>query len=82
MLPSFPVVSELDYLLREHVVIEGDLDFCLWEMLRPGALNRFLVILILTEIRAIIIMKVSPGVIFSCAGFSPFAYVGFFLPWY
>ena len=23
-------------------------------------------------------MKVSSGVIFSCAGFSPFAYVGFF----
>ena len=28
MLPRFPVVSELDYLLLEHVVI-NDLDFCL-----------------------------------------------------
>ena len=44
-----------------------------------GALNRFFVILILTETRAILIMKISPGVIFSCVGFSPFAYVGFFL---
>ena len=25
----FPVVSELDYLLLEHVVIKDDLDFCL-----------------------------------------------------
>ena len=32
----FPVVSELDYLLLEHVVLLDDLDFCLWEMLRQG----------------------------------------------
>ena len=43
-----------------------------------GALNRLLVISILTETRAILIMKVSPGVIFSCAWFSPFAYLDFF----
>ena len=47
-----------------------------------GALNRFLVILLLTEIRAILIMKDFPGVLFSCAGFSPFAYVGFLFSWY
>ena len=34
-----------------------------------GALNRFLVILTLIETRAVLIMKVSPGAIFSCAGF-------------
>ena len=27
----------LDYLLLEHVVINDDLEFCLWEMLRQGA---------------------------------------------
>ena len=32
----FPVVSELDYSLLEHVVINDDLEFCLWEMLRQG----------------------------------------------
>ena len=31
----FPVVSELGYLLLEHVVI-NDLEFCLWEMSRQG----------------------------------------------
>ena len=31
-----PVVSELDYLLVEHVVFLDDLDFCLWEMLQQG----------------------------------------------
>ena len=46
------------------------------------ALNRFLVVLILIETRAILIMKVSPGVIFSCAGFSTFAYFGFLFSWY
>ena len=29
----YPVVSELDYLLLEHVVFSNDLDFCIWEML-------------------------------------------------
>ena len=47
-----------------------------------GALNRFLVVLILIETRAVLIMKVSPGVIFSCAGFSTFAYFGFLFSWY
>ena len=32
----FPVVSELVYLLLEHVVINDDLEFCLWEMLQQG----------------------------------------------
>ena len=47
-----------------------------------GALNRFLVVLILIETRAVLIMKVSPGVIFSCAGFSTFGYSGFLFSWY
>ena len=32
----FSVVSELDYLLLEHIVINDDLEFCLWEMSRQG----------------------------------------------
>ena len=36
MLPRFPVVSELDYLLLVHVVFSDDLDFFLWEMLQQG----------------------------------------------
>ena len=32
----FPVVSELDCLLLEHVVFSDHLDFCLWEMLQQG----------------------------------------------
>ena len=32
----FLVVSELDYLLLEHVVFSDDLDFCLWETLQQG----------------------------------------------
>ena len=32
----FPVVSELGYLLLEQVVINDDLDFCLWEVLQQG----------------------------------------------
>ena len=36
MMPRFPVVSELDYLLLKHVVINDDLEFCLWEMSRQG----------------------------------------------
>ena len=46
-----------------------------------GTLDRFLVVLILSETRAVLIMKFSAGVIFSCAGFSTFAYFGFFLSW-
>ena len=30
--PVFPVVSELDYFLLEHVAINDNLEFCLWEM--------------------------------------------------
>ena len=33
----FPVVSELVYLLLEHVVINDDLEFCLWDMSRQGS---------------------------------------------
>ena len=47
-----------------------------------GALNKFLVVLILIETRAVLIMKVSPGVIFSCTGFSTSAYFGFLFSWY
>ena len=32
----FPVVSELDHLLLEHVVFSDYLDFCLWETLQQG----------------------------------------------
>ena len=32
----FPVVSELDYLLLEQVVINDDMEFFLWEMSRQG----------------------------------------------
>ena len=46
------------------------------------ALNKLLVGLILIETRAVLIMEVSPGKIFSCAGFSTFAYFGFLFSWY
>ena len=60
----FPVLSELDYLLLEHVVFPDDLDFtfAFGKCYGRGALNRFLVVLILIETRAVLIMKVSPGV--------------------
>ena len=32
----FPVVSELGYLVLKHVVINDDLEFCLWDMSRHG----------------------------------------------
>ena len=32
----FPVVPKLGYLLLEHVVINDDLEFCLWDMSRQG----------------------------------------------
>ena len=44
-----------------------------------GALNIFLVVLILIETRAVLIMKVSLGVIFSCAGLSIVAFFIFVL---
>ena len=74
MLPRLSCGIRIDYLLLEHVVFSDDLDFCLWEMLGQGALNRFLVVLIWIETRAVLIMKVSLALIFSCAGFSTFAY--------
>ena len=56
--------------------------FAFGECYSRGALNRFLVVLILIETRAVLIMKVSSGVLFPCAGFSTFAYFGFVLSWY
>ena len=50
------MVSELDYSLLKHVVINDDLQFCLREMLRQGDSYRFLVVFILIETRAILIM--------------------------
>ena len=32
----FPVVSELVYLLLEHVITNDYLEFCLWDMSRQG----------------------------------------------
>ena len=58
------MVSEFDNSLLAHVEVNDDLEFCLWKCYGRGTLKRFLVILIMTEIRAILIMKVSPGVIF------------------
>ena len=58
----FPVVSELDYLLLEHVVLSNDLDFAFGKFYSREALNRFLVVLILIGTRAVLIMKVFPGV--------------------
>ena len=71
----FSVVSELDYLLLEHVVFWDDLDFCLWEMLQQGALDGFFVVLILIGTRTVLVMKVSSGVnifmrwVFNCCLF-------------
>ena len=56
------MVSELDHLLAEHVVFSDNLDFCLWEMLHQGALNKFLAVLIWIGTRAVLITKVSSGV--------------------
>ena len=58
------MVSELDHLLLEHVLIvfSGDLDFVFGKCYTRGALNRFLGVLILIGTRAVLITKVSPGV--------------------
>ena len=56
------MVSELAYLLLKHVVFSGDLDFAYGKCYSRGALNIFLVVLILIGTRAVLIMKVSPGV--------------------
>ena len=76
------MVSELDHLLLEHVVFSDDLDFCLWEMLQQRGALRFLVVLILIGTRAVLITRFPLALIFSCAGFSTFAYLGFFFTWY
>ena len=47
-----------------------------------GGLNRFLAISMLIGTRAVLIMKVPMALIFSCAGFSTFAYFEFFFSWY
>ena len=75
------MVSELDHLLLEHVVFSDDLYFCLWEMYSRRA-PRFLVVLILIGTRAVLITRFPLALIFSCAGFSIFAYLGFFFSWY
>ena len=46
-----------------------------------GAL-RFFVVLILIETRAVLITRFPLALIFSCAGFPTFAYLGFFFSWY
>ena len=56
------MVSELGYLLLEHVVTNDDLDFAFGTCHGTRALNRILVVLILIETGAVLIMKVSPGV--------------------
>ena len=76
------MVSELDSLILEHVEFRMIWNFAFGKCHGRGALNRFLVVLILIATRAVLVMKVSPGEIFSCAGFSTFAYFGFFLSWY
>ena len=76
------MLSELDYLLLEHVIFSDDLNFAFGKCYGREALHRFLVVLILIETRAVLIIKVFPGVIFSCAGFSTFAYFGFLFSWY
>ena len=73
------MVSELDYLLLEHVVFSDDLEFCLWEMLHRGALNRFLVVLILIGTRTVLITEVFCGVnIFMRWVFNFCLFFGFF----
>ena len=75
------MVSELDYLLLEQVVFSDDLDFVFGKCYSRGAL-RFLVVLILIGTRAVLITRFPLPLIFSCAGFSTFAYLGFFFSWY
>ena len=71
------MVSELDFLLHEHVVFLDETDFCRWEMYSRGGL-RFLVVLILIGTRAVLITRFPLALIFSCSGFSTFDYLGFF----
>ena len=47
-----------------------------------GALNIFLVVLILIGTKAVLITIFPLALIFSCARFSTFAYLRFFFPWY
>ena len=68
------MVSELGYLLLEHVVINDDLEFCLWDMSRQGGsyqiLGCFDILLkqvqyslqYSTKTKIVLIMKVSTGV--------------------
>ena len=56
------MVSELDYLLLEHVVFLDDLDFYLWEILQCRGVTGFWLFLILVGTRAVLITKVSSGV--------------------
>ena len=56
------MVSEVDYLLLEHVVFSDDLSFSFGKCYSRGALKRFLVVLILIGTKAVLITKVSSGV--------------------
>ena len=73
------MVSELDNLLLEHVVFS---DVAFGKYYSRGAL-RFLVALIRIGTRAAVLITRFPlALIFSCAGFSTFAYLGFSFSWY
>ena len=56
------MVSELDCFLLEHVVLMMIWNFAFGKCYGRGALNIFLVVLILIETRVVLIMKVSLGV--------------------
>ena len=73
------MVSEFDSLLLEHVVFSDDLDFCIWEMLQQGGSQHILGCFDIDW------NKSSTNnedflwrLIFSCAGFSTFAYFELF----
>ena len=55
--------------------------FVFGEYYSRGAL-RFLNVLILIGTMAVLITRFPLALIFSCAGFSTFAYLGFFFSWY
>ena len=71
------MVSELDYLLLEHVVFSDGQNFCLGKCYSRGALI-FLVVLILIGTRAVVITRFPLALIFSCAGFINFCLFGIF----
>ena len=48
-------VWRLTVFVLRYVVINDDLEFCLWKCYGRGALNRFLVVLILIETSTVLI---------------------------